>query len=152
MSILALSVTGDTWLAFIQYLVDLGDRPKSVVTHYYAQVYCYHIWKERNARAHDLGVFGTSKLLQGILNDVNARLHISIWFSKLVCSMIDLHTCIVDSQLLLMQLLLAFYLQYPLQIGYRQFLSMACHRTQYEFLLLFHDTSNLTKKKKFHNY
>lgn len=86
---LGLKVEGVTWLEFLASLTDLTDKSKSDVILCYAQVYCYHIWRERN---HNLGVFGPTKLLQGISKDIRARFHGSIWFSKLVCSRADLHS------------------------------------------------------------
>lgn len=82
-----------TWLGFLDYLTGFTDKAKRDVPLCYTQVYCYHIWRERNARAHNLGVFGPAKLLHEISKDIRARLHGSIWFSKLDCSRPDLHSC-----------------------------------------------------------
>lgn len=49
------------------------------------QVFCYHIWRERNARLHDKGSFGPRKLLEGILLDIRTRIINSSWLQKLDC-------------------------------------------------------------------
>lgn len=38
-----------------------------------AQIFSYHIWRERNARAHEKGCFGPLKLLDGIIADVKTK-------------------------------------------------------------------------------
>lgn len=90
MAHLSILVHGDSWLDFLQVLLHLPDKHKGVVALCCAQVFCYHIWRERNSRMHDKGVFGPSKLLLGICMDVKARLHSSAWFSKIVCNRPDL--------------------------------------------------------------
>lgn len=59
MATLGLTVDGATWLGFLNNLSALSDKPKSIVAFCFVQVYCYYIWRERNARAHDLTVFGS---------------------------------------------------------------------------------------------
>lgn len=46
MSFSVLPVNGDTWLTFLQNLVNLGDKSKSVLALCFVQVYCYHIWRD----------------------------------------------------------------------------------------------------------
>lgn len=45
-----------------------------------AQVYCYQIWRERNARVHCKGCVSPSTLIDGIIRDVKCKLRSSIWF------------------------------------------------------------------------
>lgn len=117
MSFLKLSVMGNSWLVMLQNLVDLDDKPRSVLALCIVQIYCYHIWRERNARAYNSGIFGPSKLLQCIIRDFMARLHGSIWFSKLACSMPDLQYCIFYYFHVVFSP--DFYLLSFLKIGYR---------------------------------
>ncbi|KAL8124713.1 hypothetical protein AgCh_012388 [Apium graveolens] len=83
MSPLGINIVGESWLVFLTYLADLHNKPKSTVALCYAQIFCYHIWRERNARAHDSGVLGPRNLLKGINRDAYAKLQSSTWFSKL---------------------------------------------------------------------
>ncbi|XP_074368118.1 uncharacterized protein LOC141708403 [Apium graveolens] len=71
---------------FLVSLSELEDKQKGTIALSYARVFCYHIWRERNARAHDKGVFGPSKLLQGIVLNVKARLSASGWYSSVICN------------------------------------------------------------------
>ncbi|XP_074342409.1 uncharacterized protein LOC141679953 [Apium graveolens] len=84
MSPLGINIVGESRLGFLTYLADLHDKPNSTVALCYAQIFCYHIWRERNARAHDSGVLGPRNLLKGINRDAYAKLQSSTWFSKLV--------------------------------------------------------------------
>ncbi|XP_074342616.1 uncharacterized protein LOC141680230 [Apium graveolens] len=93
MSTLGIALTGDSWINFIIHLADLTHMHKGTIALCYAQVFCYHIWRERNARAHNSGVFGRKKLLTGIKKDVIARLHSFVWFSKILDSRPDLIHC-----------------------------------------------------------
>ncbi|XP_074368946.1 uncharacterized protein LOC141708972 [Apium graveolens] len=83
-------IVGDSWVSFLITLAELPDKPKSTVALCFAQIFCYHVWRERNARAHDSGVLGPNKLLNEINKDVCARLHSSNWFSKIINSRPDL--------------------------------------------------------------
>ncbi|XP_074338031.1 uncharacterized protein LOC141674945 [Apium graveolens] len=74
-------VSYHSWVEFLVSLTELKDKKKGTIALWYAQVYCYHIWRERNARVHDKGIFGPSKLLQGIVLDVKTRLSASGWYS-----------------------------------------------------------------------
>ncbi|XP_074351467.1 uncharacterized protein LOC141690578 [Apium graveolens] len=67
---LKIDIVGDSWNNFLHYLIGLSDKTKSTVALCYAQIFCYHIWRERNARAHNSGVFGPRKLLEGIRKDI----------------------------------------------------------------------------------
>ncbi|XP_074323580.1 uncharacterized protein LOC141660493 [Apium graveolens] len=93
MSPLGINIVSDSWLGFLTCLDDLHDKPKSTVALCYAQIFCYHVWRERNARAHDSGVLGPRKLLKGINRDAYAKLQSSTWFSKLVNTRPDLVLC-----------------------------------------------------------
>ena len=46
-------------------------------------VFGYHIWRERNFRDHNKGLFHPLKLLEGILMDISTRLTASTWFTKI---------------------------------------------------------------------
>ncbi|XP_074352991.1 uncharacterized protein LOC141692150 [Apium graveolens] len=94
LAMLGLSIAGDTWLSLLNSLIDLQDSSRSVLALCMVQIFCYHVWRERNARAHNKGVFGPSKLLHGILVDLVARLQSSVWFNNLACNRPDLHSCI----------------------------------------------------------
>ncbi|XP_074360896.1 uncharacterized protein LOC141701135 [Apium graveolens] len=87
-------IVGDTWLSLLTHLADFQDNYRGLLALCLVQIYCYHIWRERNSRAHNKGVFGPRKLLHGILIDFVARLSTSAWFSKLACNRPDLHSCI----------------------------------------------------------
>lgn len=54
-----------------------------------AQVFAYHIWRERNARSHDRSCFGPRKLLADIVLDIKVRLASSSWFRKYACIELD---------------------------------------------------------------
>ncbi|XP_074351981.1 uncharacterized protein LOC141691138 [Apium graveolens] len=94
MSPLDIVIHGESWNSFITYLIHLPDKTKSILALCCAQIFCYHIWRERNARAHDSGVFGPRKLLTGIYKDFIARLNSSAWFSKVLDSRPDFIHCI----------------------------------------------------------
>ncbi|XP_074342521.1 uncharacterized protein LOC141680108 [Apium graveolens] len=55
MSLLDIGIHGESSNSFITYLIDLPDKTKSIMALCCAQIFCYHIWRERNARAHDSG-------------------------------------------------------------------------------------------------
>ncbi|XP_074326901.1 uncharacterized protein LOC141664844 [Apium graveolens] len=79
-----------SWVEFLVSLTELEDKQKGTIALCYAQVYCYHIWRERNVMEHDKGVFGPLKLLQGIVLDVEAKLSASGWYSSVICNRPDL--------------------------------------------------------------
>ncbi|XP_074352211.1 uncharacterized protein LOC141691360 [Apium graveolens] len=87
---IGISTMHESWNHFLVSLIDLEDKPKGTIALCYAQVFCYHLWRERNARAHDRGVCGPSKLLQGIVLDIKARLGTSKWFNSVICNRPDL--------------------------------------------------------------
>ncbi|XP_074346533.1 uncharacterized protein LOC141685322 [Apium graveolens] len=89
MAPLDIVIHGESWNSFITYLIHLADKTKSILALCCAQIFCYHIWRERNARAHDSDVFGPRKLLTGIHKDFIARLNSSAWFSKVLDSRLD---------------------------------------------------------------
>lgn len=89
---LSITIIGDSWLDFLQSLLHLQDCSKKLISLCYAQVFCYNIWRECNARAHNGGVFGPSKLQQGITKDIIARLQGSPWFSNLANTRPDLYS------------------------------------------------------------
>lgn len=47
-----------------------------------AQVFVYHVWRERNTRAHDGGCRNPAQLLAGINVDIKTRTMSSTWFTK----------------------------------------------------------------------
>ncbi|XP_074378061.1 uncharacterized protein LOC141719583 [Apium graveolens] len=85
-----LSVVGNTWIDLLQHLSALEDKLRGVLGLCLLQIFCYHLWRERNARAHNSGILGPSKLMDCITRDFIARLHGSIWFSKTFCNRVDL--------------------------------------------------------------
>lgn len=89
--LLKLIVVGDTWLHLLHHMLQITNRAKNVIALYLLQVFCYQIWRERNARAHNKGSSGPNKLMECILVDVRAKLCSSSWFSKIVCSRPELN-------------------------------------------------------------
>ncbi|XP_074374701.1 uncharacterized protein LOC141715118 [Apium graveolens] len=87
---LGISVAHASWTEFLESLTELVDKDKGLIVACYAQVFCYHIWRERNARAHGKGVFGPLKLLHGMVLDIKAQLPSSDWFNTVICSRPDL--------------------------------------------------------------
>ena len=59
-----------------------------------AQIFCYFIWKERNARVHDKNCFGPAQLLELIIRDLKTKLYSSSWFLKHIST--DLNTSGLD--------------------------------------------------------
>ncbi|XP_074341936.1 uncharacterized protein LOC141679333 [Apium graveolens] len=94
LGMIGLSIAGDTSISLLINLADIQDRPRSLLALCLVQIFCYHIWRERNARAHNKGVFGPPKLMQGMLVDLAVRLKSSPWFDNLACSRPDLYSCI----------------------------------------------------------
>ncbi|XP_074337140.1 uncharacterized protein LOC141674313 [Apium graveolens] len=87
---LGISVDHASWTDFLENIAELKDKAKGMIAACYAQVFCYHIWRERNARAHGKGMFGPMKLLHGMVQDIKARLTSSDWFNAVICSRPDL--------------------------------------------------------------
>lgn len=88
--LLGLRVAGDSWLQVLQGILSIIDKAKGRIALCMLQVFCYQVWRERNARAHYKGCFGPLKLLDCILVDVRARLSSSTWFCNIRCSRPDL--------------------------------------------------------------
>lgn len=55
------------------------------------QIYAYHVWRERNVRAHNKGTFTPELLLKGIKVDLHSRLATISWFSDHLCNRPDLY-------------------------------------------------------------
>ncbi|XP_074348472.1 uncharacterized protein LOC141687180 [Apium graveolens] len=87
---LDISIAHASWTEFLQSFTDLPDKAKGNIAACYAQVFCYHIWRERNARSHGKGVFGPRKLLHGMVQDIKARMSSSEWFNAVTSSRPDL--------------------------------------------------------------
>ncbi|XP_074342091.1 uncharacterized protein LOC141679505 [Apium graveolens] len=94
MSPFGIDIHEESWNSFITFLLELPDKVKSTLALCCAQIFCYHIWRERSARAHDSGIFGPGKLLTGIRKDFVARLNTSAWFSKILDIRPDFIHCI----------------------------------------------------------
>ncbi|XP_074328140.1 uncharacterized protein LOC141666056 [Apium graveolens] len=86
---------GHIWVDFLLGILAIDDWPRRLIALCYAQVFYYHIWRERNACTHDKGVFDPKKLLQGIVLDIRARLSANSWFSRLACNRPDLIISVV---------------------------------------------------------
>lgn len=81
----------EPWHIFITGVSQLQDTLKRRVALLTLQVYAYHIWRERNARAHNKGFFSPGKLLNGIKLDIKSRLSTVTWFSSNLCNRPDLY-------------------------------------------------------------
>lgn len=79
------------WHSFITDLSLLQDSLKGKVALLAMQIYAYHIWRERNARLHNKGIFGPGKLLHGIKLDLHSRLATVKWFSEELCNRPELY-------------------------------------------------------------
>lgn len=75
-----------SWQELVVLLLNMTDRGKAKVAVMAAQIFAYHIWRERNVRLHNKGILNPRKLIGGILEDLQARLHSSTWFTNLICS------------------------------------------------------------------
>lgn len=75
---------GMQWHQFITHLFGHSDLSYQRIALLTAQTFAYHVWRERNARAHNKGIFGPAKLLRSIRVDVKSKLSSSKWFSKAV--------------------------------------------------------------------
>lgn len=79
------------WSSFITDISLIQDNMKSKVALLALQTYAYHLWRERNARAHNKGIFTPGKLLKGIKMDIQSRLATISWFSDNVCNRPELY-------------------------------------------------------------
>ncbi|XP_074363514.1 uncharacterized protein LOC141704084 [Apium graveolens] len=84
-----IDILGGSWNSFISFIIQLRDTSKSILVLCIVQIFCYHIWRERNARAHGMGLFGPRKLMEGIKKDFVARLDGSDWFSNVLVTRPD---------------------------------------------------------------
>lgn len=75
-----------TWLDCLQEWGSNTDTLTRVIALVTIQIFVYHIWRERNARLHNKGIFGPLKLLSGIIRDIKTKLSSSLWFRKHVCN------------------------------------------------------------------
>ncbi|KAK1364951.1 hypothetical protein POM88_040512 [Heracleum sosnowskyi] len=73
-----------TWLGLLNAWGGIDNALHKYLLLLLAQVFCYHIWKERNARFHNNGCRGLHNLLEGIVTDVKLKLCNSTFFVNLV--------------------------------------------------------------------
>lgn len=71
-----------TWASFVTFLSQIRDAEQRFVALLAVQIFTYHLWRERNARAHDNGLFRPLQLLARIKVDLRARLSSTTWFSN----------------------------------------------------------------------
>lgn len=75
MARLDITIQNETWLQLLDFILGMEDRKRILSVLCFVQIFCYYIWRERNARAHNRGVFGPCKLSRRIIVDVKARIH-----------------------------------------------------------------------------
>ena len=83
------------WSDFLILLQNVTDKHKKKISYIAAQVYVYHIWKERNRRMHNGKVSNPHKVLKEIMSDLRSRLNSSKWFIKLIVFRPDIQLWIV---------------------------------------------------------
>lgn len=79
------TIAGNTWLELLDHWGSINHQGHRVLVLLAAQVFAYHIWRERNARSHDKGVSGPSTIITCILVDISSRICNSKWLSKQNC-------------------------------------------------------------------
>ncbi|KAK1365079.1 hypothetical protein POM88_040640 [Heracleum sosnowskyi] len=67
---LRLPIQARSWIDLMLDLCTIPDPISKALALLVAQVYCYHLWRERNARAHGKGCLGPRKLFDGIIIDM----------------------------------------------------------------------------------
>lgn len=58
------------WSSLLVEMMSIRDDVQQQIVLLFLQVFVYHIWRERNARAHGNGVYSPMQLLEGILVDL----------------------------------------------------------------------------------
>lgn len=71
-----------SWADLMEVLLTILDEVKRQVALLSIQVFSYHIWRERNARSHNKGIFHPMKLLAGIRVDIKSRLKAYLVFKN----------------------------------------------------------------------
>ncbi|XP_074342980.1 uncharacterized protein LOC141680742 [Apium graveolens] len=71
-TLLHVHILGDSWLHCLQLVLPIEDRLLRTLSLYCLQIFCYHIWRERKARAHDKSCFGSQQHFDGIVVDFKA--------------------------------------------------------------------------------
>ncbi|KAK1372210.1 hypothetical protein POM88_028403 [Heracleum sosnowskyi] len=66
--------TSTTWESLMMDWGAVSNTPRRQIALVTLQVFCYHLWRERNARAHGKGCFGPTKLFDGIVLDIRTKL------------------------------------------------------------------------------
>lgn len=79
---LGLILNNQTWLHLLQNWLLTPELTLRLLALLVAQIFSYHIWRERNGRAHNRAVTTPMRLLQGIWRDFKAKLSSSSWFAK----------------------------------------------------------------------
>lgn len=78
------------WSSLLVEMMSIRDDVQQQIVLLFIQNFVYHIWRERNARAHGNGVHSPMQLLEGILVDLRSRMKSSLWFSKHTCNRLDI--------------------------------------------------------------
>ena len=82
------------WIDLFLCLLGVDSPTRRLLGLLAAQIFAYHLWRERNARRHGKGVFGPRKLLHGIITDLRARVSSEPWFTTAMIISPQLQTCI----------------------------------------------------------
>lgn len=82
---LHLTIRRNNWLDHMHDWGLTADKGHTFLALLSLQVYCYHIWREHNERAHDKGTFTPTKLLKGIMSDIRTKIHSCKWFLNSHC-------------------------------------------------------------------
>lgn len=70
------------WHAFITQVSHVQDTLKRKIALLALHIYAYHLWRERNARAHNKNIFSPENILHCIKVDLHSRLPTVPWFSS----------------------------------------------------------------------
>ncbi|KAK1355690.1 hypothetical protein POM88_048946 [Heracleum sosnowskyi] len=82
---LNLTFHATTWVDLLNEWGNSADSARNQLALLVLQVFSYHLWRERNARAHGKACFAPSKLFDGIVLDVKTKLSSSKWFLNIAC-------------------------------------------------------------------
>lgn len=76
------NIVGSTWKEFLISLGNISDQTLRSIALLTAQIFTYHLWRERNARLHDRGVSGPKGIIHTIMVDLKTKLLNTDWFIK----------------------------------------------------------------------
>lgn len=73
---------GTNWVAVLHSLGGISDHMLRNVSLLAAQIYSYHMWRNRNASLHGKASSGPTNLIKGIMIDLKSKLCNTEWFLK----------------------------------------------------------------------